>query len=99
MKASTDETEYAEAVLDTPLSSPHNPESREEAMTIPGCHLKSKEIDKASLSRWPRYFGVLTSYDVTNDKVVVVSKTPHVDGKRTVWTGTIAEYTAMWLCD
>jgi len=31
----------------------------------------------------------------------VISKAPMhgVDGKKTVWTGTIDEYTAMWLCD
>jgi hypothetical protein len=95
MKASTNEVEYAEAFMDTPFSSPRDPRSREEAMRIPGCHLKSKEGDAAG--RWPKYFGVLTS--IKGDIVTVISKIPHVDGKKTVWTGTIPQYLAMWDCD
>lgn len=99
MKASTDEREVHEAWLDTPFAAP-NAISREEAFSTPGCHVKSKETTVADVTRrWPRYFGRLASS--VDDVFVVVSKPPQqgIDGKPTVWTGTFAQYAAMWECD
>lgn len=104
MKAVTEEVVYCEAILDTPFGAPvvrtnsgevRGPNSALEAFTIPGCHVKSREMD----GRWPRYFGRLVSCE--NDVYVVASKPPAhgVDGKPTVWTGTFSEYAAMWRCD
>jgi hypothetical protein len=100
MKASIDEVAYAEAFMNTPFNAPHDPRSEDEAFRTPGCGLKSCELE-TGLNHWPRYFGRLTSYDEKNDAVVVVSKAPMhgIDGKKTVWTGTIAEYNAYWRCD
>jgi hypothetical protein len=106
MKASTNDIAYCEAWLDTPFGSPlirtnggetRKPRNAAEAFATPGCHVKSHEKD----GMWPRYFGRLTSYDREADLCIVSSKPPThgLDGKPTVWTGSFAEYAAMWKCD
>jgi hypothetical protein len=104
MKANTNDVAYCEAMLDTPFGSPliitnggevRGPNSASEAFGIPGCHVKSNEV----VGQWPRYFGRLVS--CRDDLWIVASKPPThgVDSKPTVWTGTFAEYAAMWRCD
>lgn len=98
MKASTDETLYATAWQDTPFGSPKNPRSRADAFATAGCHVKSRI---STDDHWPLYFGRLASYSPLVDHVVVISIAPGhgLAGKPTVWTGTFAEYSAMWECD
>lgn len=99
MRASTDEANFAEVYLETPFGIAHSVSGPDEAMRTPGCQLKTSELD--AKGRWPKYFGTLSSYDKDKDQVVVISKPMMhgVDGKPTVWTGTIAEYLSMWRCD
>jgi len=98
VKASTDETLYATAWQATPFGSPKNPQSRAEAFATAGCYVKSRMSRSGG---WPSYFGRLASYSRLVDHVVVISIAPThgPDGKPTVWTGTFAEYSAMWECD
>lgn len=106
MKPTTDDVAYYEAFLDTPFAAPtirtnsgelRGPVSALEAFKLPGCHVKSRELD--GNNRWPRYFGRLVSCE--GEVYLVASKPPDhgIDGKPTVWTGTFAEYAAMWRCD
>lgn len=103
MKINTDNIAHYNALLDTPFSARirtnggevRSPNSASEAFDTPGCHVKSRET-KGS---WPRYFGRLVSRDL--GIYVVASKPPGhgENGQPTVWTGSFAEYTAMWKCD
>lgn len=115
MKASTDEVAYATAWQDTPFGGPkiktnggevRGPDSKAEAFETVGCHVKTRDVwphryVRTASGMWPMYFGKLASYSSRVNHVVVTSKGPAhgIDGKPTVWTGTFAEYSAMWECD
>jgi len=90
------EHEWTEAALDLPFSTPMDAKSPGEAMLIPGCCLKSVERERPG--GWPKYFARLVSIDQTNDRVLVISQVLG-DSPRFLWTGTMAEYTAVWDCD
>jgi hypothetical protein len=101
MKILIDESLWHEAWLDTPFAAP-SAYSAEAAMRLPGCHVKSKERN----GQWPKFFGILVTYDVDTDRVVVRSKNlppmtelfPDTNGKA-IWVGTLADYHATWDCD
>ena len=103
MKKVTDPQLWAEAWLDTALTTPRNCRTPEEAMAIPGCYVTSVERDPANPNR-PRYFGRLVKYSADEDHVVVRSSDDlplglPEDARRTVWFGTRQEYATMWRCD
>ena len=101
MKQTKSNEAHNEAWLDTPMRGV--PESKlqeayakgdpDHLLDVPGVCLKSKEQRS---SGGPRYCGKLTSY--TDEEVVVISTTASVD-HRCIWTGTSAEYRAMWMVD
>lgn len=95
MKMTEDDTAWAEAWLDTPLGSPIDARNTTDAMTKPGCAVKSKE--REGVTTWPKYFGVVVSFDTAQDRVRIRS---HRDNTpRRVWDGTSRQFFAMWECD
>jgi hypothetical protein len=96
MKQIVDETVWLVAWLNTPFGRPSNPASAHEAMKTASCCVKSKEL--ASPNGFPKETGVLVSYDEVEDQVVVRGHGDCVSPKF-VWSGTVAEYFAIWECD
>lgn len=91
MRLNEDDRAWYEAYLDTPFGTPSAASPRE-AMRVPGCCVKSRRTDAAQ----PAEFGRLVEF--SSDVRVVVRS--HGDRtSRCVWTGTSAEYYAMWECD
>ena len=104
MKASHDTTDYHNAHMDTPFGP--DPGRRavathpDDLLDAPGVHLKSREREKG----WPKFYGILVKHggrplEWTDAEVVVRSVNDGGMSKRTVWTGTVREYLAMWMVD
>jgi hypothetical protein len=89
-----DDNKWAQAWLDTPLWMQYRANSPTEAMKIPACAVKSREIANGM----PAHFGKLVSYDEATDRIVVRGHDSAVS-PRFVWVGTKAEYFRMWDCD
>jgi hypothetical protein len=97
---------WRHAYLDTPFGIPRGL-TREQAFHTPGCRVKSRERKRSPVGiiGWPIHFGVLVKTKDTPWSAdspleafdVVVRSTERED--ITVWTGTVAEYEAMWECD
>lgn len=98
MRQIVDDKEFFKAWYDTPFGAPKNPRSKEEAMRVPGCAVKSRERRQEGGGLWPRFYGRVVSY--SDERVVVRSVNDSTDGGlRCVWEGTAAEYARMWECD
>lgn len=96
MRAIIDLSAWNRAAMETPFGTPQGCRSPEEAMRVPGCWVKSREMREGG--RWPRYYGRLVAF--SPDKVVVRSACDATDGDLAcVWEGTVGEYFAMWECD
>ena len=96
MQDVVDEKAWFEAYLDTPLCPPRHASSAEDAMKTPGCRLKSKA--RRNPFGFPDRFGILVSFDLAADQAVVRGYGDCVSPKF-VWTGTVREYLAAWICD
>lgn len=89
--------EYAPLWWNLPMTRPQNPASAAEAMTIPGCCVKSVEREKPM--GFPRYYGRVLLYDPDGDDVCVIA---HPDGRTPFyfrWRGCVREYQRLWECD
>lgn len=87
-----DVARWYEAYLDTPWRTGGSA-SPEAAMRMPGCCVKSKQLESPGV--FPREFGLLVEF--TDVRVLVRS---HDDREpRCIWTGTQSEYFSMWECD
>lgn len=95
MKLIQDDKAWAEAWLDTPLSSPKDMSNATEAMKHPGCAVKSKEHERPY--GMPRYFGRVVAYDEAKDFVRV--RTHDGDEPKRVWEGPARQFFDMWDCD
>jgi len=90
---------WSEAWLDTPIrtAATHGKSlSRSDAGKLPGNAVKTKE--RAPNSVWPKWLGVLVSFDREKDSVLVRSHAEDAP-PRWVWRGTVAEYCAAWEVD
>ena len=96
MKRTEDRALWHEAWLDTPITGPYKRLDPDEAFKTPGSHVKSK---KRAANGWPADFGVLVSFSRDPDAVTVRSVGSPVSPAGTVWSGTRAEYYAMWEID
>lgn len=94
MKRADDMHAWNEAWLDTPIGRPRRLDA-DEAFKTPGSHVKSKAVKNG----WPEHFGVLVSFSRAPDAVTVRSIGSPVSPPGVVWTGTRAEYYAMWEID
>lgn len=95
MKLIEDEKAWAEAWLDTPVSSPKHAANPTDAMKQPGCAVKSKEHERAH--GFPCHFGRVVAYDEAQDLVRV--RTHDGDTPKRVWEGTVRQFFSMWDCD
>jgi len=86
-----DRSAWHEAALDTPFATPPSGLTHDEALTTPGCYVKTRKA--------PELLGRLVKID--RDVVTVRSNEPYHDGKGNpfVWTGSLPEYFTMWRCD
>ena len=88
-----DRAAVAAAQMDLVFEFKGGADSREGAMQMPGCGVKSKETQ--SSSSWPKWFAKVVEF--TNEKVTLCSY--RGDETIFVWTGNSSEYYSMWDCD
>ncbi len=97
-----EEAEWHQHYLDCPLGSPTDvlgraPETQAEAMTIPGCAVKSIEREDGPHS-FPKHHGKIKSID--GDHIVVIAHPMRPDSVPPfVWEGTAASFHTLWDCD
>jgi hypothetical protein len=100
-----DPNTFAQACLDTRVggldpkrvAEAHRRNDPDVLLDCPGTCLKSIERD-ASMGGFPRFHGILVTYDAPNDFVLVRGHGSPVS-PTCVWTGTVAEYRGMWQVD
>jgi hypothetical protein len=97
-----EESEWYQHYLDTPLGTPTNilgrpPVSASEAMTVPGCAVKSIERDDGPHG-FPKHHGRIKSID--GDRIVVIAHATRPPSVAPfVWEGTEDEFHTLWDCD
>ena len=90
-----DEKEWARLKESTPVGFPMGAGSLEEAVTMPGCCLKSCQLRHGSHPLTAR----LHEYDLAENYVVVLSHAQTFGAGRYVWIGTVRQYEDVWECD
>ena len=92
-----DRTQWHKLKVDLPSAMAKRASSAEEAMTLPGCCLKSRELRGST--EWRRFTGKLLSIDLEADEVVVLSHEQTFGEGLYVWRGTADQYADVWECD
>jgi hypothetical protein len=90
-----DDKAWYNAWLDTPLGMHRRGVIESDAMTIPGCCVKSRERE----GMWPKHHGKLVSYTDDLGGRIVVRGHDSAVSPRFVWIGTKEEYYRTWICD
>lgn len=104
MLCNEDPQAFYQAYMDTPLGGPdtalvgeaHRRGDPTILLSAPGTCLKSRE--REGRHGFPKHHGILVTYDAKTDYVLVRGHNSCVS-PACVWTGTVAEYLAMWEVD
>lgn len=95
---------FNEAFLDTPfgpnrerLAEAHRARDPSLLLDCPGTCVKTIELDRDK-GGFPKHCGILVTYDEKTNYVLVRGHNSPVS-PACVWTGTVAEYRAMWVVD
>jgi hypothetical protein len=105
MQRNDDPKTFTEACMNTPIGGPdpkrvlwaHAINDPDVLLDCPGTCLKSIERDPQS-GYFPKHHGILVTYSEKLDYVLVRGHSSPVS-PACVWTGTVAEYKAMWKVD
>ena len=90
-----DEKEWARLMMATPMGLTKHASSAEEAATMPGCCVKSRQLRNGSVP----LTGRVQDYDRAENHVVVLSHAQTFGLGRYVWMGTVRQYEDVWECD